>query len=664
MAKPLLIAKKAAWFGHAGKLVAVAASSGAALVTVFTALYSYGVVGESESHQSIGNLGAVWAGLRPTIDTASAIGDTLHYAATVTDKNGSILVGARPTWTTGDSTVATVLQDGSVIARGPGRTTVSVVVGKAVAHSRIVVRQRVATVELSKPSLDSSFTIPEGGQLQMYARALDSRGHDIGGLPASWHVDDSTVAGLDSTGIVTGRNAGRTVVSARVDGVTGRSGVSVVTPATAISLVAGTSQRAVAGMPLPQAIVVRATNRKGGPASGKTVVFRIPGSQGKVDPISMRTDADGRARAMWTLGGYPGRQTLFAAVENVDSALAIVAEADPVAEDTRVAPLVGVGALSGRTGLALAENIGIRVTDSSGRGLGDVPVRWTAIDGGSIEAVEARTDSAGLAYAKWTLGKKTGSQRVRAQVGGGPSSLSIMPVTFEANALAGAPAAILVESGDKQRGTAGADLPRPVVLLVVDANGSRVSDAELELSPSAGVMSASSVRTDSLGRARITWTMGRSAGSHTLAVHVEGVKKVAKIMAQARAAAPANLSFDDVIPRDKGSRAASRTKRLYAVVTDLYGNPVEDAKVSFSSTSGTVGPKRAVSDARGRAQVTWRVGSKPGEQALLGVVRGTDVRGDYRVDVAGPSARPKPASVARNPASVGPKPVSPRPKAK
>ena len=604
MAKPLLIAKKAAWFGHAGKLVAVGASSGAALVTIFTALYSYGVLGESEAHQSIGNLGAAWVGLRPTTDTASAIGDTLHYAATVTDKNGSILVGARPTWTTGDSTVAKVLQDGSVIARGPGRTTVSVVVGKAVAHSRVVVRQRVATVEVSKPSLDSSFTIPEGGRLQMYARALDTRGHDIAGLPASWHVDDSTVAGLDSTGIVTGRTAGRTVVSARVDGVTGRSGVSVVTPATAISLVAGTSQRAVAGMPLPQAIVVRATNRKGGPASGKAVVFRIPDGQGKVDPISVRTDADGRARAMWTLGGYPGRQTLFAAVENVDSALAIVAEADPVAEDTRVAPLGG--ALSGRTGETLAENIGIRVTDSSGRGLADVPVRWTAIDGGSIEAVEARTDSVGLAYAKWTLGKKTGSQRVRAQVGGGPSSLNILPVTFEANALAGAPVAILVESGDKQRGTAGADLAQPVVLLVVDANGSRVSDAELELSPSAGALSDSTVRTDSLGRARVNWTMGRSAGSHTLAVHVEGVKKLVKIMAQARAAAPANLSFDDVLPRDKGSRVASRTKRLYAVVTDLYGNPVEDAKVSFSSTSGTVGPKRAVSDARGRAEEIGR----------------------------------------------------------
>ena len=54
----------------------------------------------------------------------------------------------------------------------------------------------------------------------------------------------------------------------------------------------------------------------------------------------MRTDADGRARATWTLANYPGRQTLFATVENVDSALAIIAEADPVAANTRVTALV------------------------------------------------------------------------------------------------------------------------------------------------------------------------------------------------------------------------------------------------------------------------------------------------------------------------------------
>src|SRR2546423_7461155 len=232
-------ARKTIWFRHVGKVVTIAASSGAALVSIFTALYSYGVIGQSESHQSIGNMGAAWVGLRPAIDTASAIGDTVHYAATVTDKNGSILVGARPVWTTGDSSIATVLTDGSVIAHGPGKTMVSVVVGRLVTHSTIVVKQKVASVEVGRATSDSTIVIPEGAELQLRARGIDARGHEIDGLSATWHIDDNSVAALDSAGVITGRTAGRTIVSAKVEGVSARKSVAVVTPATAIGLVAG-----------------------------------------------------------------------------------------------------------------------------------------------------------------------------------------------------------------------------------------------------------------------------------------------------------------------------------------------------------------------------------------------------------------------------------------
>jgi protocatechuate 3,4-dioxygenase beta subunit len=333
---------------------------------------------------------------------------------------------------------------------------------------------------------------------------------------------------------------------------------------------------------------------------------------------------------------------MFASVENVDSALAIVAEAEPVAADTRIAPLAAT--VVGRAGESLAEEVGIRVTDSSGRVLSDIPVRWTVVEGGTVEAGSARTDSLGVARARWVLGAKTGTQRIRAHVGNGPGSRSIVPVTITATALAGAPVALLVESGDKQKGTAGEKLGKSIVVRVVDANGSGVSEAALDLSPSSGVASDSVIRTDSLGRARIGWTMGRSAGAHSLAVRVEGVKTVLKISAEARAGRPANLSFDDVIRHAKANRSADRTKRLYAVVSDLYGNPVPDARVSFTASSGTVNPKRAVSDAKGRAELTWKIGIKPGEHVLLGRVGVTDVKGDYRIETAAPAV-PKPQSV-------------------
>ena len=635
MANTASVAKKAIWFRHVGKVATLAASSGAALVSIFTALYSYGVIGNSEAHQSIGNIGAAWVGLRPAIDTAYAIDDTIHYAATVTDKNGSILVGARPTWTTGDSSIATALADGSVIAHGPGRTIVSVVVGKLVTHSTIVVQQRVASVEVGRATGDSLIVLPEGAQLQLRARGIDARGHPIDGVAATWHIDDNSVAALDSSGVITGRNAGRTIVAARIDGVSARTGVSVVTPATAIGLVAGSNQRALAGKTLAQALVVRATNRKGGPASGKRVSFRLGEGQGSVDPASAVTDADGRARATWTLGSYPGRQTLLASVENVDSALAIEAEADPVAGNTRVAALADH--FSGHAGDELADSIAIRVTDSSGRVLPDLPVRWTLVDGGSIHAENHRTDSLGVATARWTLARKTGLQRLRAQVGGAPGP-GIPPVTISAAALAGAAAAIVVTAGDGQHARAGAELPKSVVMRVVDENGSAVVGAALALAPSGGIVADSALTTDSLGYARTRWTMGHSAGDYTLAVHVDGVKKLLKVAARATPAAPANLAFDDA-PREKHSRESAKRK-LFAIVTDVYGNPVPDARVNFKVKSGTVTPARVVSDAKGRAALTWKLGSTPGEQTLTGVVRGTDVTGEYVTQVGGGAREP------------------------
>jgi hypothetical protein len=632
--------ERAKWIKHMAKVVAVAASSGAALVSIFTALYSYGVIGQAETHQSIGNIGASWVGLRPSIDTASAIGDTVHYAATVTDKNGSILVGARPVWTTGDSSIAVVLQDGSVVARGPGRTMVSVVVGKLVTHSTVVVQQRVARVDVGRASGDSLIVLPEGSQLELRARPVDARGYAIQGLQPVWHVDDTTVATLDSVGVVTGRSAGRTSIVAKVDGVAGRTGISVVTPASAIALVAGSSQRTLAGKTLPQAVVVRATNRRGGPASGKRVVFRVVDGQGGVDPASAITDADGRARTNWTLGNDPGRQTLFASVENVDSALAIVAESDPIASNTRVTSLVD--GLKGEAGEQLADSVSIRVTDSAGRVLPDVPVRWTAVDGGSVEEASGRTDSLGVATVHWTLAKKTGTQRLRAQVGLSPG-LGIAPLTINAAALAGAPAQVELVSGGNQRASAGAELSKPLVFRVLDENGSGVADAVVTLSPSGGTIADTLLTTDSVGIARTRWTMGRSAGEYSVGIHVEGVKKLLKVAAKAIPAAAANLAFDDV-PGEKRGKESARSKKLFALVTDIYGNPVPDAKVTFTTKSGTVTPTRAVSDSHGRTALLWRLGSKPGEQTLTGTVRGTDVTGEYVAQVGPREPTVRPAS--------------------
>jgi hypothetical protein len=609
------------WLRHVSKGVAVIASTGAALVSILTALYSYGMVGNRESREAIGNFGAAWVRLGPAVDTASAIGDTVRFAATIADKKGSILVGAAPTWTTGDTNIAVATADGSVIARGAGSTIVTVVVGQLVSRARIVVKQRVAGVVIDIPSRDSALSILEGSQLHLHARALDARGHAVTGRVAAWRIDDSSVATVDARGVISGVNAGRSVVSVNVEGASAYLPIAVETPASNIAVVSGAGQHALVGHPLPQRIVVRATNRRGTAAAGKLVTFRLRQTGGKLDPDTARTDADGRARTQWTLDHEPGPQALLATVENVDSAALVEAEAEPTAENTRLIALTD--SLRAQAGTVLTQLVVVRITDSTGLGLANVPVQWTATDG-AVEAIAARSDSAGLVRARWTLGSKTGTQHLRAHVGAGENR--IRPAIVTASALAGAPANIIVASGDQQLATAGSALPKSIVIRVVDAAGNGAAAMTVVLSPSGGQLSDTSLVTDSLGFARSRWTLGRVAGAYTLGAHVEGLTKSKKITARATSASVANLSFDEAPPR-KG--VSSRERRLTAIVTDVYGNPIADSPVSFAVKSGAVKPVRAVTDAKGRVPVTWTLSAAPSEQTLTGRVRGKDVSGAY-----------------------------------
>jgi hypothetical protein len=621
MRPSLRTASRFSWFQHVSRTVAVVTSTIAALISITTALYSYGVIGHSQSHKSIGNYGAAWVRLKPTADTATSIGDTVPFAATIADKSGSILVGATPTWTTGDSSIATVTANGSVIARGAGATTVSVVVGDIVSNARILVKQEIVGAAIANPAGDTALSLVEGAQLQLHARAFDARGHTVPGRVVAWHSDDTTVATIDARGLVTAVNGGRGVVRATIEGESASLPVAVVTPASELAVVSGADQRSLAGHLLPQRIVVRATNRKGVPASGKLVTFRLRGGRGKVEPVSATTDRDGRARTQWTLGDDPGVQTLYATVENVDSATVVNAEAEPVAGNTRVAALTQT--LRGRAGLLLGDSVGVRIADSTGRALIGVPVRWSAVDG-VVQAGDARTDSTGVARARWTLAVKTGRQHLRVFVGAADSRIA--PTMIAATALAGAPANIVVMSGDRQRGTVGNALSKSIVFRVLDAAGNAAADVPVALSLSAGAVDDSALVTDSLGLVKTRWTMGRTAGEHALAARVTGLKKPFKVSAYAAAGQPANLAFDDA-PPVKNARPHSR--HLIALVTDIYGNPVADTPVSFSVKSGVVTPTRAVTDARGRVALSWMMGTSTSELTLKGAVRGTDVTGAY-----------------------------------
>ncbi|HUF25596.1 MAG TPA: Ig-like domain-containing protein [Gemmatimonadaceae bacterium] len=631
------------------RTTATIVSMTAALVSIATFARAWGLYGGPASFLTVGTIGARWVGVKPAQDTARAIGDTIYLAATVTGKNGSTLLGPNIGWSSDEPRIATVSDDGVVVARAAGTTTIVATVGSLAARSRITVQPVVAFVRIAG---DSAVVVPEGGRGRASVRATDARGHVIPQKRAAWVTADSAVAYVDSTGHVVGLVPGRTTITATIDGVTALAPVTVAAVPGSLVLLGGGDQRAREGATLPHPVAVRVLDRRQQPIAGVPVRFRDPTGGGTLEPSIVFTDLDGHARSTWTLAPRPGRQRVQASVDHVDSSLVFVAEAEPSIDNIRI--LVSGAGQPLTAGSSLAEPLVATLTDSTGLPLVDVPVSWETSNGGTVTPLAPRTDSLGQARAKWTLGKRAGQQEVSLRAG----SVGTVPVhPVGVTALPGAPAALGIVRGDAQRARVGASPARPIVLRVADSLGNAVADVKVTLAASAGALAEKELRTDSAGTVTVDWTLGRAAGVQRITARADGVEKPVEVKATATPAPPANVVFADLPADAPAGRRLSDT--VWVTVTDGFGNAVPNVPVVFAIRTGALTTARAMTDARGRAATRWTLGAAAGAQTLTATVRGTDVKSARAVRARAAAA--KPAAAKAPPAKSAARPAAARP---
>ena len=605
----------------AAKRMSAIITTGAALAVLLANAQSLGI-GAWLGSRGIGfaDYAATRILLHPRVDSLFAIGDTSILAATVTDRRGATLVGASVVWQSSDTSVAQVDSTGLVVARGPGVTTVSASVRDLVASAHVFVRQRVAGVAISG---DSVVRVPEHERVPMTAAALDARGRRIRQLVPSWTSSNAEIAAVDSTGVLEARAPGRAVLTASVGEYRANAVVEVVLAPASIAVESGDGQRLAAGGKLPRAVVLRVLSAGGRPVPNTMVTLRPEDADAAIDPSERATDGAGRVRATWTLSPRPGRQRLMVSAEGLDSVLTLVAEADPVRLNTRI-ELSGP-APAGRVGTALGSPVTIRVTDSLGGAVGDVPVTVQALDGGTVALESDRTDSLGEARFAWTLANRAGSQRARVQIG---NPRAVPPLVVTASAAPGDLATVRVLAGDGQRGPAGRALPKEIVIVAADRLGNAVPGLPIAVRVESGSVAEGSTVTDSTGRAQFRWILGRRAGLQRLELNVAGLDSGVVVNARASALAAANLEFHN--PPE--SVPAGRATAVAVLVTDEYGNPVADVPVAFSAAAGTLSASRVMTSDQGLATTRWtpRVA---GEPVLTAVVRGTTIRATHTVRV-------------------------------
>ncbi len=609
---------------EATKWLALLITSGAALVSFLSDSSSIGLFGWVASEGlSLSDYVVRSVRLTPRVDTASSISDTLHFAATITDKRGSTVIGATVSWSSLDPEVATVDSSGGVVARGPGEGRIVAAVREYVDTAKVVVRQDLAGVRID---LEDLTPIPEEGSRQLYARAVDARRHEILGVPVRWSTSDSAVLAIDSLGRATGLVPGEAVVVATAGSEFATAMVRVVPAAGRVDLVEGNGQHAEVRTAAANPVRVRVWSRGGTPLVGATVRFiPLEGSGAAVSPEAV-TDRNGEAESRWMLGSRPGIQQMKVAVEGADSALLVSVEAEPNAADFSVAFLGD--SLSGVYGERLPREIRIQATDSLGRALPGLRVGWSTPDGGSLESPLARTDSLGMAVAYWTLGPKAGSQTALAQVG---DPRFVPPLKIAALALAGEASRAEILSGGNQQGKVAAKLADPIRVRAIDEGGNPVPGVAVTVVEVSGSVVPLELTTNSDGVATLWWTLGRESGRQTLEVQVKGVGAPLVATATAAPLGPANVEFLD--HPTSGTAGKPLGKTVIALVTDAYGNPVADRQVFFSGPAGVVNPQRRMTDSTGRAATSWTLGNRPGPSWLQAAVSGTKLKTRMEVTV-------------------------------
>lgn len=190
---------------------------------------------------------------------------------------------------------------------------------------------------------------------------------------------------------------------------------------------------------------VRVTYGSGGAVSDTVVEYRVESGEGVLETQVVRTSREGIAIARLGLPDRPGTTVVRATLQGSMTTFArVLASALPGAAAT-FNPLGGAGqeALAGDL---LPRRVEVRMVDGDGNPVSNAQVEFSVVIGSGVVApTRTRTDSTGVASARWRLGLEEGEQVVQVS----SRDLASGVLTFSANALpraTGEPAVTRIET--------------------------------------------------------------------------------------------------------------------------------------------------------------------------------------------------------------------------
>ena len=219
---------------------AVATVSGSGLVTGVTA----GSATITATSEGQGGTATITVSTVPvasvTVSPATAsvqAGQTVQLAATPKDANGNPLSGRTVTWASSNSAVATVGGSGLVTGVTAGSATITATSEGKSGTSAITVTAPAPAPVASVTVTPAPASVPTGQTVQLTATLKDANGNTLTGRTVAWASNNTAVATVTGSGMVSGVTAGTASIAATSETVTGTSALTVTAAAASYVLV-------------------------------------------------------------------------------------------------------------------------------------------------------------------------------------------------------------------------------------------------------------------------------------------------------------------------------------------------------------------------------------------------------------------------------------------
>src|SRR6266404_2193639 len=163
----------------------------------------------------------------PASPTVTA-GQTVQLTATPKDANGNQLTGRTITWSSSNTSVATVSSGGLVSGVVAGSATITATSeGQSGTAAITVTNVSVASVTVSP----APASVVAGQTVQLTATPKDANGNALTGRVVTWSSSNTSVATVNGSGLVSGVVAGSATITATSEGQSGTSAITVTGPA-------------------------------------------------------------------------------------------------------------------------------------------------------------------------------------------------------------------------------------------------------------------------------------------------------------------------------------------------------------------------------------------------------------------------------------------------